>query len=96
MKIINYIKKQLMAFRDIFKDSNDINEKSVVGFSAFAMMVVFAAVDIVTGIFGKELSIQEYIYNSFVIITLGSFGISEIGSIWGKGKKEKDIEDEEI
>ena len=54
MKIINWIKKQLMAFRDIFKDSNDINEKSVVGFSAFAMMVVFAAVDIITGIFGKR------------------------------------------
>ena len=65
-----------MAFRDMFKDNNDINEKNVVGFAAFAMMVVFALVDIVTGIGGKELTIQEYIYNSFVIITLGSFGIA--------------------
>ena len=89
MKIINWIKKQLMAFRDIFKDSNDINEKSVVGFSAFAMMVIFALVDIITGIYGKELTIQEYIYNSFVIITLGSFGIAEIGKIWGKKDKTK-------
>ena len=89
MKIINWIKKQLMSFRDIFKDSNDINEKSVVGFSAFAMMVIFALVDIITGIYGKELTIQEYIYNSFVIITLGSFGIAEIGKIWGKKKKDE-------
>ena len=29
-----------MALKDIFKDENDINEKSVVGFAAFAIMVV--------------------------------------------------------
>jgi hypothetical protein len=39
-------------------------------------MVVFATADIVTGFFGKDLVIQEFIYNSFVIITLGSFGIA--------------------
>ena len=79
-----------MAFRDMFKDNNDINEKNVVGFAAFAMMVVFALVDIVTGIYGKELHIQEYIYNSFVIIALGSFGIAEAGKIFGgKSKKEE-------
>ena len=44
-----------MAFKDMFKDDNDINEKSVVGFAAFAMMVIFALVDIITGIYGKEL-----------------------------------------
>ena len=49
-------------------------------------MVVFAAVDIITGISGKHLEIQEYIYNSFVIIALGSFGIAEAGKIFG-GKK---------
>jgi hypothetical protein len=76
-----------MAFKDMFKDDNDINEKNVVGFAAFAMMVVFALVDIVTGIGGKELTIQEYIYNSFVIIALGSFGIAEVGKVFG-GKKD--------
>ena len=35
-----------MAFKDLFKDNNDINEKSVVGFSSFAVMVIFALVDI--------------------------------------------------
>ena len=88
MKITNWIKQRLMAFRDMFKDDNDINEKSVVGFAAFAMMVLFALVDIITGIFGRELHVQEYIYNSFVIITLGSFGIAEAGKIFGSNKEK--------
>ena len=75
-----------MAFKELFKDNNDINEKSVVGFASFAVMVIFAAVDIITGFYGKELIIQDYIYNSFVIITLGSFGIAEVGKIFGKNK----------
>jgi hypothetical protein len=28
--------------KDMFKDSNDINEKNVVGFASFAVMVLFA------------------------------------------------------
>ncbi len=78
-----------MKFGDIFKDSNDVNEKNIVGFSSFAIMVVFALVDILTGVFGKELAIQEYIYNSFLLVTLGSFGISEIGKVLNKSKKEE-------
>ena len=65
-----------MAFKDIFKEENDINEKSVVGFAAFAIMVLFALVDLGTGYFGKDLVINEAIYNSFVFVTLGSFGIA--------------------
>jgi|TARA_R110000751_G_scaffold261489_1_gene360787 hypothetical protein len=77
-----------MAFKDLFKDSNDINEKSVVGFASFIVMIIFAIVDMVTGVYGKEIIIQDYIYNSFVIITLGSFGISEVGKIFGKKNNE--------
>jgi hypothetical protein len=73
-----------MAFRDMFKDDNDINEKNVVGFAAFAVMVAFAVVDIITGYVGKDLVINEFIYNSFLWITLGSFGIAEAGKIFGK------------
>ncbi len=90
MKVINYIKKQLMAFRDIFKDDNDINEKNVVGFASFAVMTIFAFSDLVTGHMGKDLVINELIYNSFVIITLGSFGISEVGKIFGKKNKTEE------
>jgi hypothetical protein len=73
-----------MAFKDIFKDSNDYNEKSIVGFASFAVMVVFACADIVTGFLGNPLVIEPIIFNSFVYITLGAFGIAEVGKIFGK------------
>lgn len=62
----------------IFKDKNDINEKSLIGFISFAIMVCFALVDLGTGYFGKDLVINEFIYNSFVWVTIGSFGIAGI------------------
>jgi len=79
-----------MAFKDIFKDSNDLNEKNIVGFLSFAVMVLFAMADIVTGFLGKDLVVQEFIYNSFVIITLGSFGIDGLQKFAGKKSKEED------
>jgi len=86
--MFNYIKRNWMAFKDIFKDENDINEKSVVGFASFAIMAIFAFADIITGFIGKDLVVQEFIYNSFVIITLGSFGIAEVGKVFGKKNEE--------
>ncbi len=72
-------------FKNLFKDDNDINEKSVVGFIAFAIMVLFALADLFLGFFGgKDLVINEHIYDSFVIVTLGAFGIAEVGKIFGK------------
>lgn len=82
--MLKYLKLRWMAFKNIFKDDNDINEKSIVGFAAFAVMVIFAAADIITGFVGKDLVIQEFIYDSFLIITLGCFGIAEVGKIFGK------------
>ena len=73
-----------MALKDIFKDENEINEKSVVGFASFVVMVLFAVIDLATGYFGKDLVINEFIYNSFVYIVLGAFGIAEAGKIFGK------------
>ena len=51
-------------------------------------MVVFAIVDLLTGYFGKDLVINEFIYNSFVWIVLGSFGIAEVGKVFNNTKKE--------
>ena len=64
--------------KDLFKDNNDINEKSVVGFLSFSMMVIALFVDLITGWMGKELLINEYIFNGFLVITLGSFGIASV------------------
>jgi ABC-type uncharacterized transport system permease subunit len=65
-------------WKELFKDNNDINEKSVVGFLSFAMMVIALFVDLITGWMGKELLINEYIFNGFLVITLGSFGIASV------------------
>ena len=82
--MVEYIKNKIMEFKSIFKNSNDINEKNVVGFASFAMMAIFAVADIVTGIWGNEFVISDTIFNSFVIITLGSFGIDGITKIFDK------------
>jgi len=84
---MNYLKRKWMSFRDIFKDENDINEKSVVGFAAFIIMVIFAFADLITGYVGQDLVINEYIYNSFVWIVLGAFGIAEAGKAFGQRNK---------
>ena len=48
---------------NIFKDENDINEKAIVGFVSFILMVLFAIADLVTGFAGMELVINDVIYN---------------------------------
>jgi hypothetical protein len=63
---------------EVFKDNNDWNEKSIVGFIAFAIMCVIMIADLVTGYVGKDLIINEFIYDSFVLVVLGCFGISGI------------------
>lgn len=50
-----------MWIKELFRDKNDINEKSVVGFLSFAIMVIFAVVDLATGYCGKDLVINEFI-----------------------------------
>lgn len=65
-------------FSDLFNDDNNINEKSFIGFLAFVIMVVFAVSDIVTGSLGKDLVVNDFIFNSFLYLTLGCFGIASI------------------
>ena len=68
----------------IFKDENDYNEKAIIGFISFAIMVVFGLVDLVTGLLGKDLIINDYVYNSFVWVTLGSFGTAGAEKVYKK------------
>jgi hypothetical protein len=82
-------------FKQLFDDNNTINEKSVVGFIAFFMMVLSLLVDLVTGYMGKELLINEFIFDGFLVITLGSFGIASVDKwINNKNKKSEDNEEE--
>jgi len=69
---------QTMVVMEIFKDNNNWNEKSIIGFIAFSIMCVIMIVDLVTGYVGKDLIINEFVYDSFVFVVLGCFGISGI------------------
>jgi len=71
------------TFGSLFRDENDINEKSIIGFMSFGIMVAFGICDLVTGLMGNDLQISDTIYTSFVVVTLGSFGISEAGKAFG-------------
>ena len=69
---------------NIFKNDNEWNEKTVVGFIAFLVMVLFALLDLLTGYTGKDLVINETIYNSFTWIVIGCFGIAGAEKFAGK------------
>lgn len=79
-------------FKQLFSDDNSINEKSFIGFLAFIMMIVFAVADIVTGTMGKELLVQEFIFNSFLWLTLGCFGIASVDKYINKKSDNTETE----
>ena len=81
-----------MGFFSIFKKSNDYNEKVIIGFLSFAVMVLAIIVDLVTGYLGKELKLNEYIFDAFMYITLGSFlpDVIEKFAGFGGGNKTED------
>ena len=79
----------------MFMDQNDINEKSIVGFGSFLMMVVCLGVDIWTGFHGQKMPINQFIYDGFLWITLGSFGIASVDK-YLSGKQNDKEEDEEV
>ena len=61
---------------DIFKENNEYSEKSIIGFIEFLIMCVIMVADLVSGWVGKDLVINEFVYDSFVFVVLGCFGIS--------------------
>jgi len=72
-------------FMDLFLDNNDLNEKAIIGFISFFLMMCFGITDLVTAlVWDLDLKVSETIYTSFVVVTLGSFGISEAGKAFGK------------
>jgi len=81
-------------FKELFDDNNTINEKAVVGFIAFFMLCIALAVDLITGYLGKELLINKFIFDGFMVIVLGSFGIASVDK-W-LNKKDKHEEDKDI
>lgn len=83
-------------FKRMFMDDNDINEKSIVGFGAFIMMVITLGVDIYTGLNGMEMPINEFVFDGFMVITLGSFGIASVDKFVTAKHGKKENSEEEI
>jgi hypothetical protein len=65
-----------MSWVEIFKNDNTYNEKTILGACSFGIMVLVMLADIITGWMGKDLVVNEFVYNSFLFVTLGSFGIA--------------------
>ena len=82
-------------FKDLFDDNNTINEKAVVGFIAFFFLCVALIVDLVTGYVGTALVINEFIFDGFMIIILGAFGIASIDKWMNKKDNNQNNEENE-
>ena len=68
----------MSKFWSMFDDKNSLNEKAVIGFGAFLVMIIFAIVDIITGIMNKPLLVNEFIFDSFKLLTIACFGIASV------------------
>ena len=83
-------------FRELISDNNEINEQAFVGVISFFAMVFVLMTDVITGIIGNELIIKEFIFDGFMLLTLGAFGITTAGRIMSlkyKAKKEETSEE---
>lgn len=67
-----------MFFKSLFSDDNTINEKNVIGFLSFIVLIILALVDVIPGLFKVDVEVKEFIYDSFLILTLGSLGIGTV------------------
>ena len=71
---------------NIFKDNNDWNEKAIIGFVAFIIMCIIMIADLLTGWIGKDLVINEFVYDSFTLVVLGCFGIAGLEKFAARNK----------
>jgi hypothetical protein len=86
-------------FRELISDDNNINEQAFVGVVSFFAMVFVLLTDVITGIIGNELIIKEFIFDGFMLLTLGAFGITTAGrimSLKNKAKKEEEPSEEVV
>jgi hypothetical protein len=82
-------------FRELISDDNNINEQAFVGVISFFAMLFVLLVDVITGVLSKELIIKEFIFDGFMLLTLGAFGITTAGRIFNLKKKAKENQEEE-
>lgn len=81
-------------FRELISDNNHINEQTFVGVVSFFAMVFVLLVDVVAAIWSKEVVVKEFIFDGFMLLTLGAFGITTAGRIFNLKKKSTDKKEE--
>lgn len=77
-----------MAFKDIFKDSNELNEQSIAAFIALALVIIITIADVVTGILGRELVVKEFIFISLLTFAATALGIAGYKTLNNKNDGE--------
>ena len=74
----------------MFSDKSDINQKAVLGFVSFVLMVLYALVDIVTGAAGITFVIEPIVFNGLMYTALTMCGITGVEAVFGnKNIKDK-------
>jgi fucose permease len=77
----------------MFSDKSDINQKAVLGFISFVLMVLYAIVDIVTGAIGITFVIEPIVFNGLMYTALTMCGITGVEAVFGnkniKGNESK-------
>jgi fucose permease len=67
----------------MFSDKSDINQKAVLGFVSFVLMVLYAIVDIVTGAVGITFVIEPIVFNGLMYTALTMCGITGVEAVFG-------------
>lgn len=65
-------------WKEIFRDDNEWNEKSIIGFVAFMFLLVILFIDVVFAISDNELELSKNVYDILLWLVIGCFGISGI------------------
>jgi hypothetical protein len=78
-----------MGFKNIFKDSNDINEQSVAAFVSLTLVIIITICDVVTGLLGMELIVKEFIFVSLLAFTAAALGIAGYKTLNNKEENNK-------
>jgi hypothetical protein len=87
-------RKKIMAFLDIFKDDNEINEKAILGFASFGVLTIYGIADVVTGLEGQAFVIEPIILEVFAGLTFGCFGIASYEKVANRktdAEREKNL-----
>jgi len=74
----------------MFSDKSDINQKAVLGFISFVLMVLYALADIITGAMGMTFVIEPIVFNGLMYTALTMCGITGVEAIFGNKNLKSD------